>query len=59
MTNLTIKAHKERHILLHRHLDELLANFIAITGLRPSQVTLMDFLSWSHQQTINPSARKD
>ena len=58
MTNLTIKAHKERHILLHRHLDELLANFIAITGLRPSQVPLIEFLSWSYQQTINPIDRR-
>ncbi len=52
------KEHKKRHKELHRNLDELLADFIEHTKELPSRTTLMEFLKWSHQQTINPSEKK-
>jgi hypothetical protein len=48
------EAHRQRHIELHRALDELLADFITHTGQRPSQTTLLQFLEWSHKQTVDP-----
>lgn len=46
--------HKRRHIYLHRCLDELVADFISVTGRRPSDVTVMTLIKWSHSQTIKP-----
>ena len=45
------KQHKARHILLHKELDELVADFIQETGNLPSKVKLIDFMKWSFKQT--------
>lgn len=47
--------HKERHELLHNHLDELIADFIKHTSKLPSKTSLIEFLEWSYEQTINPT----
>ena len=52
------EAHKQRHIELHKSLDELLADFIGHTERLPSKTRLKEFLAWSHQQTINPTEAK-
>jgi hypothetical protein len=52
---LTPEQHRERHVALHRSLDELLADFIGHTGSLPSQTTLTEFLTWSHSQTLDPA----
>jgi hypothetical protein len=44
-------AHRARHVLLHKHLDELLADFIRHTRKRPSETTMLEFLEWSAGQT--------
>lgn len=50
------EEHKARHQLLHRELDELVADFIRHTkGTAPSQTSIMELMKWSHQQTINPT----
>jgi hypothetical protein len=49
------KEHKERHELLHRMLDELLADFLAQTGKLPSQVSVVELMEWSYQQTLQPT----
>lgn len=46
--------HKERHKILHKELDELSADFIKHTGKVPSKSTIMELMSWSYEQTINP-----
>lgn len=48
------KEHKERHILLHKHFDELLADFIRITGKAPLTLLIKDLVNWSHKQTLKP-----
>ena len=48
------KEHIARHIMLHKKFDELLADFIRHTDKLPSKTNLMEFLEWSHQQTIDP-----
>jgi hypothetical protein len=46
--------HRARHILLHKRLDELLADFIRHTKKLPSQTSIMDLMEWSHRQTVEP-----
>jgi len=53
---MSIEEHREHHLKLHRALDELLADFITQTGRRPSETTVMEFLTWSSGQTVNPTA---
>lgn len=47
--------HKQRHLVLHKHLDELVADFIDQTCKLLSETTVMDLIKWSHQQTKNPT----
>ena len=51
------KKHKARHVFLHKKLDELVADFIDKTKKFPSQVTLVQFMHWSHKQTENPEGK--
>ena len=43
--------HRKRHILLHKYLDELVADFINHTNKLPSETTLMTLMKWSFEQT--------
>jgi hypothetical protein len=52
---MTTEEHQKRHFELHRALDELLADFIQHTNLRPSQTTAMQLLEWSAKQCIKPT----
>ena len=52
------KTHKIRHKELHKNLDELVADFIKHTENLPSRTTLMEFMEWSYEQTINPTEEK-
>ena len=45
------KEHILRHKLLHRKLDELIADFILHTNKLPSQTKLTELMSWSFEQT--------
>ena len=49
---MTKEQHRERHILLHSSLDELLADFITHTGSLPSKTAIIDLMIWSHKQTL-------
>lgn len=46
----------KRHQELHARLDELIACFIQSTGKRPSQVTVMELIEWSHRATFDERA---
>jgi len=50
-----IEVHRQRHITLHKHLDELIADFINQTGKRPSQTTLVELMLWSSDQAKTPT----
>ena len=50
-----LEKHRARHVLLHKELDELIADFIRHTGGLPSKTTLLEFLNWSHLQTLRPT----
>ena len=48
--------HKERHIELHRALDELIADFFIHDPSLPSvDASVMSLIEWSHLQTIQPT----
>jgi hypothetical protein len=53
--NLTPQEHKDRHKLLHDHLDELIADWIWQTTCLPSKSSVMDLMKWSYEQTLNPT----
>lgn len=50
--------HIERHKLLHEHLDELLADFIAHTKALPSKLAIIELVKWSYAQTENPTEQE-
>lgn len=52
---MTQEKHKERHLILHKELDELVADFISHTDKLPSTSTIMDLMTWSFEQTKNPT----
>lgn len=52
------QEHKDRHIMLHRHLDELVADFITHTEKLPSKTTLFELMQWAHCQTKNPTENR-
>jgi hypothetical protein len=57
---MTTKEHKQRHIKLHKALDELIADWVSVTDRVPSEATeatVMSLIVWSHAQTINPTPR--
>lgn len=51
----TIEEHKQRHLELHKMLDELGADFIRHTDKLPSKSTIMELMTWSFEQTKNPT----
>lgn len=56
---MTPKEHRERHKLLHDHLDELIADWLTHhpMGTRPSTSTILELMEWSYQQTVQPTER--
>jgi hypothetical protein len=51
----TPDEHKERHELLHKMLDELLADFIMHTKKGPSASSIKELMQWSYVQTLKPT----
>jgi len=47
--------HKQIHKELHSSLDKLCADFIRHTEKLPSDITLLEFMKWSSEQTKNPT----
>lgn len=56
---MTPEQHKMRHQMLHKHFDELLADFICHTNKRISTTTLFELMEWSHEQTKNPTEKPE
>ena len=48
------EEHTQRHIELHKKLDELVADWIRHTNKLPSKSTVIELITWSHQQCVNP-----
>jgi hypothetical protein len=56
--DMDITEHKERHRVLHKYLDELVADFISNTKQLPSSTVLSNFMIWAHKQIENPDEYK-
>ena len=60
---MTPDEHRERHALLHKMLDELVADYLTEAARYPSpklpsNTTILELMKWSHAQTINPDQTK-
>ena len=52
------EKHKVRHQLLHKELDELVADFIIHNKDKlPSTTTIIELMEWSYEQTKNPISK--
>lgn len=51
---MTKRAHKRRHIKLHKFLDELLADFMLHSEGPILQRTIQELMQWSFDQTVEP-----
>ena len=45
------KAHRDRHILLHKMFDELITDYLGVTDKLPSQINILELMEWSYKQT--------
>lgn len=57
MNPLTRERHRERHVALHRALDELFADYVRHHPEQREflQMPLDTLLKWSYEQTIEPT----
>ena len=53
---LTYDEHKEIHEKLHRHLDELFADFILHHPNKSgfTKLPILDLITWASEQAMNP-----
>jgi hypothetical protein len=47
--------HLERHVELHKCLDELVADFMQHTNALPSKTTVLELINWSYKQSQKPT----
>jgi len=53
--NMNRDNHRERHVELHKALDELFADFITHSGTETfTKAPIISLIEWSHAQTIEP-----
>lgn len=45
------EEHRGRHIILHKMLDELLADYIKETKKTLSETSIFQLMKWSYEQT--------
>lgn len=55
---MTPQEHKDRHVALHRSLDELVVDYATHTGKLLKDTNVMDLIEWSYKQTQNPTPDK-
>lgn len=52
---MTKEEHIERHKLLHKGFDELIADYISCTHSLILNKPVGELMKWSYEQTINPT----
>lgn len=57
--HLAPSIHRRRHEILHRHLDELISDWITQTRGLPSQNTIMELMKWSNKQQTKPDHEEE
>ena len=53
------KEHIKWHMEAHSWLDRLIADYLGHTGKTLRETDLLDLLSWSHKQTVNPDEKTE
>lgn len=53
------EEHRSRHEMLHKMLDELVADFIVHTGSYPSKTPILELMQWSAAQAKSPTPDKE
>jgi len=57
---MTPEEHKAQHEVLHKFLDELVADFVQHNpGRYLAQTTIMELVQWSHSQTVDPISKEE
>ena len=51
---MTEEEHRQRHEVLHRMLDELVADWISHSTRLPGQATVMELMTWASKQAKAP-----
>jgi len=51
---MTDREHHERHVQLHRALEELVTDYLLCTGGLPGETAVHDLLEWSRAQANGP-----
>lgn len=54
---MTEDEHKQIRVLLHKKLDELVADFIEQTGKSLNESSIMELIEWSYRQAQSPSLK--
>lgn len=52
---MTKEKHKERHLELHKNLDELIADYIMHNDKMLTETTVFELMQWSYTQTVDPT----
>lgn len=55
----TEQEHKDRHLMLHQYLDELIADFISAGHAPFMDRPIKDLMHWSATQIENPTDMRD
>lgn len=58
MSHMSREEHQDRHILLHRKLDELLADWITHEPTASIDRPVIDLMKWSCEQAKEPTPDK-
>ena len=57
--HLAPSVHRRRHEILHRHFDELIADWIAQTRRLPIEHSIQELAAWSNIQQRNPDHEEE
>ena len=57
--SMTREEHIQRHKELHKHFDELLADYLRHTNKLPSEMNVLELMTWSYEQTKNPTEEEE
>lgn len=53
------EKHKQRHIELHRALDELVADWATHTKSLPSKNTVLQLMHWANMEMVSPTEKPE
>jgi hypothetical protein len=57
---MTLEEHKQRHVELHKAVDELFADYMTHhpNEYHFTSLQIIDLIKWSYEQTLNPTEKE-